>query len=74
VNAESARQVAAKSHKRENSMAKSVKSKTSKISGSNKRGLKAPIKTSKLEGTKVGTPPPIGGWRLAGNHNETLLR
>ncbi len=55
-------------------MAKSVKSKTSKISGSNKRGLKAPIKTSKLEGTKVGTPPPIGGWRLAGNHNETLLR
>lgn len=56
-------------------MAKSINSKTSKISGPNKRGLKAPIKTTKLEGTKVGAPPPVGGgWRLAGNHNETLLQ
>lgn len=56
-------------------MAKNIKTKTSKTSVANKRGLKAPIKTTKLEGTKAGAPPPIGGgWRLAGNHNETLLR
>jgi hypothetical protein len=55
-------------------MAKNINSKSSKVSGPSKRGLKAPIKASKLEGTKVGTPTPVGGWRLAGNHNETLLR
>lgn len=54
-------------------MTKNSKSKTSKASASTKRSMKAPIKGSKVEGTKVGTPTPIGGWRLAGNHNETLL-
>ena len=46
-------------------MAKNVKNKTGKASSLKKSGLKAPVKTSKAEATK---------FRLAGNHNETLLK
>jgi hypothetical protein len=39
-----------------------------------KSASKTPIKATKvssMSGTTVGSPG--GGWRLAGNHNETLL-
>jgi hypothetical protein len=55
-------------------MAKNVKNKTSKATSPKKSGLKSPIKSSRVGATKVGPPPTVGGWRLAGNHNETLLR
>ena len=45
-------------------MAKNVKNKSSKAPALKKSGMKAPIKTSKVEATK---------FRLAGNHNENLL-
>ena len=46
-------------------MAKNLKNKNSKASSLKKTGLKAPVKTSKVEATK---------FRLALNHNETLLK
>ena len=55
-------------------MAKNVKNKTSKAPSLKKTGLKVAIKTTRVGATKVGPPPPVGGWRLAGNHNETLLK
>ena len=42
-----------------------AKSKTNKASSVKKNGLKSPVKPSRLETTK---------FRLAGNHNETLLQ
>ena len=46
-------------------MAKNINSKTSKVPSSRKNGAKSPIRASKVEATK---------FRLAGNHNETLVR
>jgi hypothetical protein len=59
--------------KKGSTMAKNVKNKTSKAPALKKSGMKAPIKTSKVEATKLGSTLPGGGWRLAGNHNENLL-
>lgn len=51
--------------RKETNMAKNLKNKNSKASSLKKTGLKAPVKTSKVEATK---------FRLALNHNETLLK
>jgi len=55
-------------------MARNVNSKTSKAASSRKADLGSRIKVTKVAGTKLGVPPPVGGWRLAGNHNETFVR
>ena len=54
-------------------MAKGTTSKPSKAAS--KSEMKSQIKVSRVASTKVGPiPTGGGGWRLAGNHNETLLR
>jgi hypothetical protein len=55
-------------------MAKNISNKSSKAASSRKAKLESSIKVTKLAGTKLGAPAPGGGWRLALNHNETLVR
>lgn len=53
-------------------MAKSTNSKPSKVK---KNDLKSQVKISRVATTRTGTTPGGAGfWRLAGNHNETLVR
>ncbi len=55
-------------------MAQNMTQKTGKATGFRKADLKSPIKTTKLAATKLGITPVGVSGRLAGNHNETLVR
>jgi hypothetical protein len=50
-------------------MAKNIKNNSSKAASTRKAGLKPPIKVTKVAAAKLGV-----GFRLAGNHNETIVR